>query len=937
MIKSVKINNIKYNIDDGLSLQDKATEELDSMTFVISNVKPISLEPFQNVEITFANDKKRYMIINTWIEEVATIYGLKRYIINCISETKKLERVQLPNMTITQPLNSGKKRTYDLYLSRNRRYFEKVYPELYYDNNMLDKLSEVIAVEEQFNSPNYKEYLNSILTKISSVCRVENGVIGYLDLSKKNNAINEEKILFRNDSQTIEDYYSDIRTDVQGVQSERPTTFTEIVGIRSPENAVLTYDNAVIQLGHNINYIEKVIVYAPVKKDIIDSKLIYKLDITNYVKEKKEYDTLLVSNALGMYNENYKRMNIYYDRGSNLIQGLTFTEKTWFVGLETNSTAIENIVYKIALDNGLVAPEFIHDIRDYKFEITYSSLDDVSTEFSKEKSTKSVIRDNQVDSYIDLDKFAKTQQEKINRLGNPVLEINARYYSLEDVPELMDYIGDYILAEREIVYHRDYIDFKGTLYKDYVKKNLFYGVNAKRRSTQLIMGNEAVERKELVKEKYKFSFEDDNKPQSITFQRYLLGKIASNNYEGERFGEYALEGEWEFREDLISGQLLIDKGYNQVYVKGDFNFLNIHTNEIKISRENNKTSLSIYDSEFKKYLVLHDGEGWVADYLPNSKFLKYTYSGKFDTENYITSEEFIGWLELSSARKITETGNLEKDQNGMTKLDFKPIQLVSCKSLFYDGSESDYYKLEPDAKKGGNSIFVNFKWYDNINVGMKIGYKEQGVINTLFNSKGGYSQEYVGYTDNNGEVDIFELEMFDKINLTLTKDNFDEVDNFPSIPESIYDYDFRCYGNNIKVCKDNREVINLTLQFEFSTEDNIFITDKFVEYLPLINNKKEKLYVWISETEKYDKYNCTKVVQDATNQDDYIYVDSSDFINFYKEKLLFKKIKLYNNNEDISKVVSWALADENGNVYLAVNKRDTDSTIPTEIYLNKEE
>ena len=46
---------------------------------------------------------------------------------------------------------------------------------------------------------------------------------------------------------------------------------------------------------------------------------------------------------------------------------------------------------------------------------------------------------------------------------------------------------------------------------------------------------------------------------------------------------------------------------------------------------------------------------------------------------------------------------------------------------------------------------------------------------------------------------------------------------------------------------------------------------------------------------------------------------------------------MYNNNVDLSDVTSWALADGNGNVYLAVNKRDTDAIIPTEIYLNEKE
>ena len=50
-------------------------------------------------------------------------------------------------------------------------------------------------------------------------------------------------------------------------------------------------------------------------------------------------------------------------------------------------------------------------------------------------------------------------------------------------------------------------------------------------------------------------------------------------------------------------------------------------------------------------------------------------------------------------------------------------------------------------------------------------------------------------------------------------------------------------------------------------------------------------------------------------------------------------IKIINElfTKDLTNVKSWALADGNGNVFIAVNKRNTDVTIPTIIYLNKEE
>ena len=649
---------------------------------------------------------------------------------------------------------------------------------------------------EQFNTPNYKEYLNSILGKSSLICKVENDEISYFDLSIKGKEIDSSKILFTNESQMIEDYCSSIRTDLQGVQSEKSTIFTEVVGVRSPENAVITYDNAVIRLSHNINFIEKVYFRGVVTEDVYKKEVrckIFDKNDSNFrtIREKTEYDTLLVSNSTDIQeNESeYKRNNIYYTRGSNLIEGLGYNEKTWFLGLNSLTNALENVVENGIRLSGQVEsdkPLFLGDMRDFCFEVTYSALDDVSTEFDKKKTTMSVIKDNQIDSYVDLDKFAKVQQEKINRLGNSTLEINARYNSLDEIPELMDYMGDYILAEREIVYHRDYIDFKGILYKDYVKKNLFYGVNAKRRNTQLIMGNEAVTRKELIKEKYKFEFTDTGGDKR--FQRYALGNI-------------------------------------------------------------------------------------------------FTYQAS-DYDN------------------------------------FKPVILTSAISYFEDGTASEMYKIDADARKGGNSVFVNYKWYDNINVGMKISSKEKGIINTLLESKGGYGQEYVSYTDNNGELKDIRIRMYDSI--SSSGFTIDDIDKLPSLSDSIIDSKYLIYENTLERYKDNKEILNETIQFEFKCDKDIHITDYFMNSLPFFEKSGKKLYVAIF-------YNNEWHIRTDMS------IDTIDLSQFRTKGTTFNRIKVYNNNVDLSTIQSWALVDDKMNIYIAVNRREIDGTLPTEIYLNKEE
>lgn len=812
MIKSVYINNRPHQIADGIAIKETATEELDSCVFQILNTEPISLEPMQKVMIEFEDDTRKYFIINTWVDSPATFdTNLKNYIISCSSETKKLERVQLPNLTITQPLSVEGRKTYYYYVNALfANYIVKLYPELSIDRELYEEFRNQIAIEEQFNSLSAKDYFNKVLEKFVKLVKVENNVITAIPLNKKGDAIDTNKLFFTTNEEKIEDYYSQIRSDVQGVQSDDSTVITELVGMRAPDSAFLTTDNAVIKLSHNINYIKKVTCYVHFdyythKNQFVTAHI--HSDTRKSVVEKAEYDLMKVSNVANLFDDDLKRMHLYYTRGSNTIEGFNYDEGKLLDSL-MGKTPLINIVSKLFLEKQLeegtaYLPENFEDIRDVKFEVTYSALDDVSLIVDKNKNFNSEIRDNQTESFVDLDKFAKSEQLKLNRLGNPTMPIAGRYDRLEDVPKLFDYIGDYILAEKEVVYHSEYIDFKGVLYKNYINRDIFYGVNAKRRTTPLLSGSEAVTRKDLTKIKYKFDFEDTTEDKTTT--RYLLGQIASTNY---------------FDEESIT--------------------------------------------------------------KPDMK----------------------------------------------TSIDFKPIAIAVGTSIFFDLSEK-YYKLEPDVRKANNSVTINFKFEDNINVGIK-----QSGIKTF----GGYSQEYVSYTDSYGELYALRIELYDNYTLSdFDNDKFDLPNSFPDFDKSILMDNYKFLSLYSRKNKDGGEILNETIQIEFNDSENIFVNDRLIDMLPFFQKTKKFLRIWTSKTQKYNKQNKDVVVTDAEMQIDNLEIDYSDFVKFNEDFTTFNRLMLYNNDVDLTNVKSWALADVNGNVYIAVNKRNTDAVIPTTIYLNKEE
>ena len=69
MIEKIVINNIDYDVDDGVVISDKATEELDTLTFTLTNVNEIQLEPFQQVKVYFNDLSKNYKSFILILEE----------------------------------------------------------------------------------------------------------------------------------------------------------------------------------------------------------------------------------------------------------------------------------------------------------------------------------------------------------------------------------------------------------------------------------------------------------------------------------------------------------------------------------------------------------------------------------------------------------------------------------------------------------------------------------------------------------------------------------------------------------------------------------------------------------------------------------------------------------------------------------------------------
>ena len=544
------IDGIEYQIEDGHNIADKLSEELDSGVITIALTDKLDLQPYDKVKLE-SERETRYMCVNTWTDEIAAFNPLKyTYNIALISETALLQKIVLPNISIKHPIGLPKRTIRKKLEEYYEVYIKTQYPDMVLSQDLLDLTNDVECPEMAFSRPTMYEVINAFLLPLSCIVRVVNDEITYYDLDEIGQEIDESKIYFENETQTLQDYANRLDIQVENAVSMRNNYATPFgISVRG-HGSTLTDENMYIELDKNIYDMDDVSVQIifPVI-DVISSgspvkKLIF--NISEYVVEKSIYDTYDQSNDGGIITgKRYKRNALYFTQGGNTIEGLSYTEDKKLLG--ESKTALWNIIKNVT-DNSLGGkwkPNFTEgDIRDNVFfYIQYKSSDSFRLNVEKENKHNVTLIDNQNEQQVESNRFGKVEQDKLNRLGNKAKIINAVYRNNEKIPELSDYIGEYILGQREIVYYDDFAIFKGYLYRNYIRKNYYYGLSSKKRFNQI--SNEMVVRNDMINYNLSFQFNEPNDDALLDhLKRYLLMPIVSTEnhnsmlWDGQLYKEY---------------------------------------------------------------------------------------------------------------------------------------------------------------------------------------------------------------------------------------------------------------------------------------------------------------------------------------------------------------------------------------------------------------
>lgn len=442
------INGTQYDILQGATFAEEFNETLDSGSIIINNVQKIKdLMPYDDVYIYSFTDPNykfkgypfdennprpkfyKHLLVDQFTEEVLRLgdkeeEGRYKYKIELMSETKKLETIQLPNISITQPIKGEKNSVYE-YAKMFVGLYSPIYKKVVYndkdiatDNWAYDiKYTLAPEIESIFtsvyspdfvlNTPSLRALLSKLFLTKDMIPYVQDDVIYAMDISKRGNKFdaNPKYVNIITGSRTSDNHCDNLRRNyTDALSRDRSCRSVEYVGFRNSDNALMTISNMRLELGMPIYKINKIYLcyYKNIKvnyynatdsdgnslasKGIEDGVMLCKQDISKLVKLNTErnllsqdWEDLQETNPPQSVDDmaKYKFCTVGYDIGSKYITGWgdIYTYPTFWN--DNQYTSVQNIVSKLdyfypfgIYDESYVAKQFGNGVN------VYSTVDD---------------------------------------------------------------------------------------------------------------------------------------------------------------------------------------------------------------------------------------------------------------------------------------------------------------------------------------------------------------------------------------------------------------------------------------------------------------------------------------------------------------------------------------------------------------------------------
>lgn len=134
------------------------------------------------------------------------------------------------------------------------------------------------------------------------------------------------------------------------------------------------------------------------------------------------------------------------------------------------------------------------------FDLEYVPLIQAKAAYEKEDAPLALEQlDTAENGVSDMDSVSALEEQKSDRLGNPVWSMHIRTQRLQGLPPLNSAWGDRVAFKRTLKLGANAIDAEYTFSKDYVLRNYFTSITTKYRAYEYVDYSQSIERRELVK------------------------------------------------------------------------------------------------------------------------------------------------------------------------------------------------------------------------------------------------------------------------------------------------------------------------------------------------------------------------------------------------------------------------------------------------------
>lgn len=766
----------------------------------------------------------KHLLVYQYSEErLNPVKNIYKYTIELCSETKKLETIQLPNISITQPLNIEYKRSVWDYINQYLNlYNPKIkmainnYSWLYQEKYTLDEslasiYSDVYCPDFSLDNPSLRDVFNQLFLVKDRIPYVKDDKIYAMDITERKNTFSTNNITSIKGSRSYENHADNLkRTYTQALSGRNTARRVEFLGFRNSNNALMTIENMRLETQFPIYKINRILMCyykkAHIYKDVTEGEgdeavptptyvkdmvFLCKQDITSLVKLEQERQVLSQdwndfeddppegSNCVEEMAQ-YKLCTIGYSIGGKTIEGwgtkYTYPKGWW----DITKTYIENIFLVIDknLDYGIYTYGFITQHLG-KGEYIYvddneNPLDNIITPFSGSSRLKSFFFE------VDYEAFYEGTV------------ITSKDVDRDDITINDNSSSSLTLLEKDGLFQKEKANRFG---------NMAYTIEAIYDSLDEMQDLGSVYDDDIIIYHREFSI----------FHNYI--KVL---YYGTK--DYVLKNY-----------------FTSVYAKHR-PFALLDYGQSVVRAENKKT-----------YVMLSTKELYYEDRLETIQNIPLSFEN-FEEINGSFSylDDVISFLTPNPKVKSIDRYIFDK------KINFGYFE--------HNGNQ---YSCDMNTFTNGYSLCFNLSMNDNISAGNYIKVAEPDINTTILQPTDddytGSIQDFYPVVDNMETgftqymqfwaTHISEEENFDDIvfeynpESSIADDLYERLFNLPKLENGFVKQNK--IGGDYKICKDNKEVINMTFQIEVYTNDeNIFFSEWLLKLSDLngIYNKVEEDY-----------------------------------------------------------------------------------------------